>query len=60
MAKPHGDKFGLPRSEQVLKDWIRRDPDNPLLEELLGPGICVYTGLQLSGWDSAAKDDSWH
>ena len=43
-GKAQGDKSGLQRQEQALKDWMRRHPDFRLAEELLDPGVSAYTG----------------
>jgi len=43
-GQAQGDKSGLQRQEQALKDWMRRHPDFRLAEELLDPGVSAYTG----------------
>ena len=43
-GQAQGDKSGLQRQEQALKNWMRRHPDFRLAEELLDPGISAYTG----------------
>ena len=43
-GQAQGEKSGLQRQEQALKDWMRRYADFRLAEELLDPGISAYTG----------------
>ena len=43
-GQAQGDKSGLQRQEEALKDWMRRHPDFRLAEELLDPGVSAYTG----------------
>ena len=43
-GQAQGEKSGLQRQEQALKDWMRRHPDFRLAEELLDPGVSAYTG----------------